>query len=46
MSLALKTDLSEMESKITKTIYIVGLIQFLSIIGSVLAIINFMLKKI
>lgn len=42
--LASKTDLAEMETKITKTIYIVGLIQFLAIVGSVLAIINFMLK--
>ncbi len=42
--LASKTDLAEMETKITKTIYIVGLIQFLAIVGSVLVIINFMLK--
>ncbi len=42
--LASKTDLAEMETKITKTIYIVGLIQFLAIVGSVLAIVNFMLK--
>lgn len=42
--LASKTDLAEMETKITKTIYIVGLIQFLAIVGSVLAIVNYMLK--
>lgn len=49
--LATKIDLSEMEtriekrmSEINKTIYLVGLIQFLAIIGSVLAIVNFMLK--
>jgi hypothetical protein len=46
-----KSDLAEMEirvekrmSEINKTIYIVGLIQFLGIVGSVLAIVNFMLK--
>lgn len=32
------------QSSLTKTIYIVGLVQFLAIIGSVLAIFNFMLK--
>jgi hypothetical protein len=42
--LASKSDLAEMETKITKTIYILGLIQFLAIVGSVLAIVNFMLK--
>jgi hypothetical protein len=46
-----KSDLAEMEtrvekrmSEINKTIYIVGLIQFLAIVGSVLAIVNFMVK--
>ena len=42
--LGTKTDLAEMETKITKTIYIVGLIQFLAIVGSVLAIVTFMLR--
>ena len=42
--LASKTDLAEMETKIVKTIYIVGLIQFLAIVASVLAIVSFMLK--
>ncbi len=42
--LASKKDLAEMESRINKNIYIVGLIQFIAIVGSVLAIINFMLK--
>lgn len=42
--LASKIDLAIMETKITKTIYIVGLIQFLAIVGSVLAIVSFMLK--
>ncbi len=49
--LASKTDLAEMEtrlekrmSEINKSIYIVGLIQFLAIVGSVLAIVSFMLK--
>jgi hypothetical protein len=32
------------QSSLTKTIYIVGLVQFLAIIASVLAIFNFMLK--
>lgn len=32
------------QSALTKTIYIVGLVQFLAIIASVLAIFNFMLK--
>ena len=51
MILASKIDLSEMETRIekrmsdiNKTIYIVGLIQFLGIVGSVLAIVNFMIK--
>jgi hypothetical protein len=50
-TLASKTDLAEMETKIekrmsdiNKSIYIVGLIQFLAIVGSLFAIINFMLK--
>ena len=49
--LATKIDLAEMETRLekrmsetTKTIYIVGLIQFLAIVGSVLAIVNFMIK--
>lgn len=37
-------NLANVESRLTKTIYIVGLVQFLAIIGSVLAIVNFMLK--
>lgn len=32
------------EKSITKTVYIVGLVQFLAIVASVLAIINFMVK--
>lgn len=32
------------QSSLTRQIYIVGLIQFLAIVGSVLAIVNFMLK--
>ena len=49
--MASKTDLGEMEtriekrvSEVVKSIYIVGLIQFLAIVGSVLAIVSFMLK--
>ncbi len=51
MILASKIDLSEMETRIekrmsdiNKTIYLVSLIQFLGIVGSVLAIVNFMIK--
>lgn len=43
-TLASKEDLARTESNLLKTIYIVGLVQFLAIVGSVLAIINFMLK--
>lgn len=43
-SLVSKEDLAKTESNLLKTIYIVGLVQFLAIVGSVLAIINFMLK--
>jgi hypothetical protein len=38
--LATKEDISNMQ----KTIYVVGLIQFLAIIGSVVGIVNFMIK--
>ncbi|RBQ08829.1 hypothetical protein [Pedobacter miscanthi] len=38
--LATKEDISNMQ----KTIYVVGLIQFLAIIGSVIGIVNFMIK--
>jgi len=38
--LATKEDISRMQ----KTIYVVGLIQFLAIIGSVTGIVNFMIK--
>ena len=44
-STASKQDLSELKSELTKTIYIVGLIQFLAIVGSVIGIVSFMLKK-
>ncbi|TAH02430.1 MAG: hypothetical protein EAZ15_05110 [Sphingobacteriales bacterium] len=50
-NLVSKLDLAEMETRvekrmsdINKTIYIVGLIQFIAIVGSVLAIVNFMIK--
>lgn len=42
--LHLELKMGEIESKLTRTIYIVGLIQFLAIVGSVLAIVSFMLK--
>ena len=38
--LAIKEDIANMQ----KTIYFVGLIQFLAIIGSVIGIVNFMMK--
>ena len=38
--LATKEDISGMQ----KTIYVVGLIQFLAIIGSVIGIVNFMIR--
>jgi len=38
--LASKEDIANMQ----KTIYVVGLIQFLAIIGSVIGIVNFMIK--
>ncbi len=50
-NLVTKIDLAEMETRVekrfsdtNKTIYIVGLIQFIAIVGSVLAIANFMIK--
>ncbi len=50
-NLVAKIDLAEMETRVEKrfsdtikTIYIVGLIQFIAIVGSVLAIVNFMIK--
>lgn len=42
--LANKSDLAQLETKISNRIYMVGLIQFLAIVGSVLAIVSFMLK--
>lgn len=39
-----RVDMTEMKSDLLKSIYIVGLIQFLAIVGSVLAIINFTIK--
>jgi hypothetical protein len=43
-NLATKQDLAELETKLTKAIFINGLIQFLAIVGSVLAILNFVKK--
>ena len=42
--LATKADLANVRADLMKSIYIVGLLQFLAIVGSVLAIFNFMLK--
>ncbi|QAA82810.1 hypothetical protein EI546_14280 [Aequorivita sp. H23M31] len=43
-TMATKTDIAQLEFKLGRAIYIVGLIQFLAIVGSVSAIVNFMLK--
>jgi biotin operon repressor len=40
-----KQDASEIKAELTKTIYIVGLVQFLAIVGSVIGIISFIMKK-
>ncbi|MGB4775259.1 MAG: hypothetical protein WBP45_08805 [Daejeonella sp.] len=42
--LATKEDLANVKADLIKSIYIVGLVQFLAIVGSVLVILNFMLK--
>ncbi|MEY5047600.1 MAG: hypothetical protein RLZZ175_959 [Bacteroidota bacterium] len=42
--LATKHDILEMKTEIMKTIYVVGLVQFLAIIGSVIAIMSFIMK--
>ena len=36
--------ISDTKTSLMRTIYIVGLVQFLAIVGSLLAIINFMLR--
>jgi hypothetical protein len=41
---ATKEDLGNVKSELMKSIYVVGLIQFLAITGSILAIINFAIK--
>lgn len=41
---ATKEDLGNVKSELMKSIYVVGLIQFLAITGSILAIINFTIK--
>ena len=41
---ATKEDLGIVRSELMKSIYVVGLIQFLAITGSVLAIFNFMIR--
>lgn len=40
--LATREDLAEVKSELTKTIYIVRLVQFLAIVGSVIAAVSFM----
>lgn len=42
--LATKEDVANAKSEIMRSIYVVGLIQFLAVVGSVLAVVNFMLK--
>ena len=40
--LATKTDLAKLKAELVKSIYLVGLVQFLAIVGSVLAIFSIM----
>ena len=42
--LRLDNKITEVKAELLKSVYIVGLIQFLAIVGSVVAIVNFMLK--
>lgn len=42
--LTTKEDLANVRADLMRSIYIVGLVQFLAIVGSVLTIFNFMLK--
>jgi hypothetical protein len=42
--LATKEDLANVRADLMKSIYIVGMIQYLAIVGSLLVIINFMIK--
>lgn len=42
--LATKEDLANAKTEIARTIYIVGLVQFLVIVGSVVALINILMK--
>ena len=41
---ALRLEIRDQKVELIRTIYIVNLVQFLAIIGSVVAIVNFMLK--
>lgn len=41
---ATKVDLSDVKSELMRSIYIVGLIQFLAITGAVIGIVNFLIK--
>lgn len=44
LELKLSGDTNSLRSELLKTIYIVGLVQFLAIVGSVLAIVLFVMK--
>ncbi len=39
-----RSEIGNVRSELNKTIYMVGLIQFLAIVGSVIGIVSFMLK--
>ena len=39
-----REDMMNMKAELLKSIYVVGLVQFIAIVGSVLTILNFMLK--
>ena len=38
----IRSELSEMKAELTKTIYIIGLVQFLAIVGTIMGILSFM----
>ena len=42
--LATKEDLAALESRLLRTIYLVNIVQLLAIVGSVTAIVHFMMK--
>ncbi|PSL43703.1 hypothetical protein CLV51_10712 [Chitinophaga niastensis] len=43
--LATKSELKELEGRIKTSMYVVGIVQFIAIIGTLIAVVNFMIKK-